>query len=98
MTIETSPRRELDDVTLARAQQGDAAAFQILVETYQDAVFALAWRFLGRDAQRAMVEDVAQDSFLGVYRSLPRFRVQGEARLSTWILTIAARAAIVRIQ
>jgi len=94
MTLEPARKRELDDVTLARAQQGDAAAFQVLVETYQDAVFALVRRFFGRDAQRAVVEDVAQDSFLGVYRSLPRFRADGEARLSTWILTIAARTAL----
>lgn len=94
VAIETGARRELDDLTLARAQQGDATAFQILVETYQDGVFALVWRFLGRNAQLAEVEDVAQDCFLGVYRSLPRFRPLGAARLSTWILTIATRAAL----
>ena len=92
--VAIDPRRELDDLTLARAQQGDAIAFQQLVETYQDAVFALVWRFLGRHAQQAIVEDVAQIAFLGVYRGLSRFRAHGAARLSTWILTIAARTAM----
>lgn len=91
--IERSEARELDDLTLARAQQGEAPAFQALVETYQGHVFALLWRFFGA-GHREVVEDVAQDSFLGVYRSLARFRRDGEARLSTWILTIAMRTAL----
>jgi RNA polymerase sigma-70 factor (ECF subfamily) len=93
-TTATTSRRELDDVTFARAQQGDDAAFRALVETYQHAVFALLWRVLGRAAQAAVVEDLAQITFLGVYRGLPRFRPRGAAKLSTWILTIAARTAL----
>jgi RNA polymerase sigma-70 factor (ECF subfamily) len=85
---------ELDDVTLARAQQADAGAFRSLVLQYQDAVFGLLWRFFGRSARADVVDDVAQDTFLAVYRSLPRFRPDGAARLSTWILTIATRMAI----
>lgn len=81
-------------MTLARAQRGDAAAFQVLVETYQDRVFALVWRMLGRRAGAALVEDVAQETFLAVYRALPRFVPEGPALLSTWILTIAGRTAL----
>jgi len=91
--VERTDARELDDLTLARAQQGEATAFQALVEIYQDAVFALLWRFFGA-GHREVVEDVAQESFLGVYRSLARFRPDGRARLSTWILTIATRTAL----
>jgi RNA polymerase sigma-70 factor, ECF subfamily len=86
-------RRELDDVTLSRARSGDPMAFQRLVETHQDAVFGLLGRFFGaRNA--ALVEDVAQTAFLGVYRALPRFDPAGPARLSTWILAIATRTAL----
>ena len=96
MTASTPLRRarELDDLTLARAQHGDAAAFRALVETYQDAVFALVWRLRGRHAAAAEIEDIAQTTFLGVYRALPRFRAAGPAKLSTWILTIATRAVL----
>jgi RNA polymerase sigma-70 factor (ECF subfamily) len=87
-------RDELDDMTLARAKHGDQAAFQQLVETYQDAVFRLLWRVLGYRARCELVEDLAQDSFIGVYRSLSRFSTEGPARLSTWILTIASRTAL----
>lgn len=87
------PATELDDVTLRRAMRGDADASRALVERYQDRVFALASRMLtGRG--RATTEDVAQDTFLAVFRQLPRFDLQGPAKLSTWILTIAARRAI----
>ena len=85
---------ELDDLTLARAQQGDTAAFRQLIEQYQHAVFALLWRFFGRRARTDIVDDVGQETFLAVYRSIGRFRADGTARLSTWILTIATRTAI----
>src|SRR5262249_41393020 len=85
---------ELDDLTLARVQKGDGDAFRVVIELYQDAVFALLWRFFGRGARPDLVEDVAQETFVGVYRSIARFRPDGPARLSTWILTIATRTAI----
>ena len=88
-----SGRGELDELTLRRAQRGDDSAFRTLVECYQDRVFALCSRLLhGRPA--ATVEDVAQDTFLQVFRSLAKFAPLGPARLSTWILTIATRRAI----
>jgi RNA polymerase sigma-70 factor (ECF subfamily) len=84
---------EIDDRTLRLAAAGDRDAARTLVETYQDRVFALASRMLaGRG--RATVEDAAQDTFLQVFRRLGAFRPGGPARLSTWILTIAARRSI----
>jgi RNA polymerase sigma-70 factor (ECF subfamily) len=84
---------EIDDRTLAAAVAGDRDASRALVETYQVRVFALASRMLaGRG--RATIEDVAQDTFLQVFRRLGGFRPGAPARLSTWILTIAARRAI----
>lgn len=88
----TSPT-ELDAPTLGRAVRGDAEASRALVELYQARVFALVSRMLaGRG--RATVEDAAQDTFLHVFRQLGAFDPGGPARLSTWILTIAARRAI----
>lgn len=86
-------RGELDDVTLARAQRGDRAAWRALVEHHQPAVFALLGRMLG-SGRRAQVEDLAQETFLAVFRQLAGFSPLGTARLSTWILTIASRRAI----
>ena len=84
---------EIDAATLRLAAAGDRGAARTLVETYQRRVFALASRMLaGRG--RATIEDAAQDTFLEVFRRLAGFRLDGSAKLSTWILTIAARRAI----
>lgn len=84
---------ELDAPTLARAIAGDEAAARVLVERYQARVFALVSRMLWRRG-RATIEDVAQDTFLRVFAHLARFDPRDEAKLSTWILTIASRRAI----
>jgi len=84
---------ELDEVTLRRAQRGDDDACRRLVECYQARVFALLWRMVGARLP-ALVEDLAQDTFLQVFQALPGFSALGKARLSTWILTIASRRAI----
>jgi RNA polymerase sigma-70 factor (ECF subfamily) len=89
-----SRRRELDELTLRRAQRGEPAALEAFVVTHQRAVFALLSRMLGR-AHR--VEDLAQETFLRAFRALPAFRSQeagGTARLSTWVLTIATHLAL----
>jgi RNA polymerase sigma-70 factor (ECF subfamily) len=87
-------RAELDQLTLARAQRGEAAAGRRLVERYQRPVFALLSRMLGPYGRRARVEDLAQETFLRVFRGLAGFRPDGRARLSTWVLTIATRLAL----
>jgi RNA polymerase sigma-70 factor (ECF subfamily) len=83
---------EIDEVTLARAQRGDRAAQGLLVDRYQRPVFSLLSRMVGRE--RALVEDLAQETFLRALRALPRFSPHGPARLSTWIVTIATRLAL----
>ena len=84
---------ELDAATLRDVVRGDRAAARVLVDLYQVRVFAMVSRMLaGRG--RATIEDVAQDTFLAVFRRLPGFDPAGTARLSTWILTIAARRSI----
>jgi RNA polymerase sigma-70 factor (ECF subfamily) len=87
-----APRAELDDVTLARAKRGDDDACRALVERYQRPVFAVLRRMLGGPPE--LVEDLAQETFLRVFRALPDFKVNGPAKLSSWILTIASRLAI----
>ncbi|TMQ18794.1 MAG: hypothetical protein E6J90_19340 [Deltaproteobacteria bacterium] len=96
MLVAPSPQTdgaEIDDRTLRLAAAGDRAASRVLVEMYQVRVFALVSRMLaGRG--RATIEDAAQDTFLQVFLRLGSFAPGGAARLSTWILTIAARRAI----
>jgi RNA polymerase sigma-70 factor (ECF subfamily) len=58
-------------------------------EEYAPRVYSLARRMLGNAAD---AEDVTQDVFLNVVRSLPSFR--GEAAFSTWLYRIAVNAAL----
>ncbi len=84
---------ELDELTMARAIRGDRGAFRRLVERYERPVFALLGRILcGR--HEALVEDLAQETFVRVFNGLQRFGEDGRLKLSAWIFTIAARLAI----
>jgi DNA-directed RNA polymerase specialized sigma24 family protein len=85
---------EIDELTLARARRGDDAACRAVFRHYQRAVYCLAWRMLGGRANPALVEDLTQETFLRVFKSLAGFASDGTARLSTWILTIATRLAL----
>ena len=52
------------DMTVARAQKGDAAAFEQLVNTYRDQVFRLALRMCGNETD---ADEAAQDAFLSAW-------------------------------
>jgi RNA polymerase sigma-70 factor (ECF subfamily) len=82
---------ELDRATLDRARALDPAALRAFVVRYERPVFALLSRMLGRGPH---VEDLAQETFLRAFRALPAFRLDGPARASTWLLTIATRLAL----
>src|SRR5688572_33097845 len=72
------PSTELDDATLRRAMRGERDATRRMVELYQDRVFALVSRMLsGRG--RATIEDIAQDTFLAVFRQLTQFDPRGRS-------------------
>ena len=83
----------LDELTLRRAQRGDERAWRDLIARFQQPVHALIWRLLAGRA-RHRVEDLVQETFVRVLRALPRFDPAGPAKLSTWMLTIAARRAL----
>src|SRR5690349_19061478 len=76
---------EIDELTLARARRGEDAACRAVFRHYHRAVYCLAWRMLGGRANPALVEDLTQETFLRVFKSLAGFTPDGSARLSTWI-------------
>ncbi|MCH9680008.1 MAG: sigma-70 family RNA polymerase sigma factor [Deltaproteobacteria bacterium] len=89
-----SVSRDVDVGTVVAAQRGERWAWRVVVGVHQRRVHALVWRMLASGGRRHLVEDVVQDAFLRVFSALPRFVPDGTARLSTWILSIATRAAI----
>jgi RNA polymerase sigma-70 factor (ECF subfamily) len=82
-----------DRLFIARLRARDERAFQELVGQYGDRVFGLVFRFVGN---RAEAEDVAQEVFVTVWKSIETFRA--ESRLSTWLFRIAANHAKNRIK
>ncbi len=88
------PATEVDDLTLARARNGDRAAFRAIVVRYQRPVFAVLSRMLAPSGRQAAVEDLAQETFIRLLRALPEFGRDGRSRLGSFVLTIAARLAI----
>ncbi len=80
-----------DDDLVARAREGDTAAFGELVVRHQAAVYRAALAATGSTAD---ADDVAQEAFLLAYRRLKSFR--GAASFKTWLLTIAWNQAINR--
>jgi RNA polymerase sigma-70 factor, ECF subfamily len=81
------------DELLNRARAGEAAAFAALVRRYQRTVFSIALRMLG-DRHRA--EDLAQEVFLQLYRSLDG--IGSDAHLAFWLRKVAVNRAIDRIR
>jgi RNA polymerase sigma-70 factor, ECF subfamily len=80
--------REIDRQLVARAQQGDRQAFNLLVVKYQRKLSRLLSRFI-RD--QAEVEDVTQEAFIKAYRALPAFR--GDSAFYTWLYRIGINTA-----
>lgn len=89
-----SPRDELDVTTIAAASRGEPWAARRLVECTQRSVHRYAWRMLGPRATRSTTAELVQEVYARVFRALPRYRTDGPARFTTWLLTIAHRTAI----
>ena len=80
---------DLDLVSRIRA--GDRQAMEALMRRHNRTLFRTARAILLDDAE---AEDAVQEAYLQAYRSLDGFR--GEAKLSTWLVRIAANQALMR--
>jgi RNA polymerase sigma factor (sigma-70 family) len=69
----------------AAADHQFRTAFEVLVRSYQRAVVGFCAHMLREWTVQA--EDIAQDVFLAIWKTLPQFR--HEARIRTWVFTIA---------
>ena len=77
-----------DNVLVERTQQGDQAAFGLLVEKYQHRLAKLVSRYIYDSAE---VEDVCQEALIKAYRAIGNFR--GESAFYTWLYRIAVNTA-----
>ncbi|RNC84932.1 MAG: RNA polymerase sigma factor [Winogradskyella sp.] len=72
---------------------GDHRAYGQLVDRYKDLVFTLSLRMM---KHREEAEEVAQDAFIKVYRSLNKFK--GDSKFSTWIYRVTYNTCLDRIK
>lgn len=72
---------------------GDTQSFSVLVDRYKDLVFTLALRMV---KHREEAEEVSQDTFIKVFRSLNRFK--GDSKFSTWIYRVAYNTCLDRLK
>jgi len=72
-----------DDQIINAIKNGNTQAFSILVDRYKDLVYTLAIRMI---KNREEAEEVAQDTFIKVFKSLDKFK--GDSKFSTWIYRV----------
>jgi RNA polymerase sigma-70 factor (ECF subfamily) len=82
-----------DATLMLRVKRGDRVAFAELVEKYKQPLFNFVFRTLRDEAES---EDVAQNTFLQVYKS--RDRYERTAKFSTWLFTIARNLCLNEIR
>ncbi len=79
---------DLDSLLVQRVLQGEVKAFDLIVRRYQSKVIAAIAKLV---KDRTECEDIAQEVFIRVYRSLATFR--GESSFYTWIYRISLNTA-----
>ncbi len=77
---------DLDPKVIARAQAGGEDACRTIIERLHRPVLATIYRFLGSRFQ-ADLEDIAQDIFLKLFRSIERFDPDRGVKFTTWTYT-----------
>jgi len=82
-----------DSYYISSILAGNISDFSILVDKYKDMVYTLAYRIVGN---REDAEELAQDVFVKVYRSLKNFR--GKSKFSTWLYSITYNASISKVR
>jgi RNA polymerase sigma-70 factor (ECF subfamily) len=78
---------------LARAKAGDETAFAALIRRHQNMVFSVALHML---RSRPAAEDLAQEVFLELYRSLDR--LESDAHVVSWLRRVAGHRCIDEIR
>jgi RNA polymerase sigma-70 factor (ECF subfamily) len=78
---------------MLRLQKGDENAFTEIVVSHERLVLNFAYRYLG-DERKA--EDVAQETFMRVFKARHKWRPQAAFR--TWLLTITTRLCLNEIR
>ena len=77
------------ETLIQRCLQGDQAAWDLVVRQHWRKVFNVAYKFVGRHDE---AEDLAQDIFLKVFKSLSTF--DRRANFQTWLISVSRNLCI----
>jgi len=84
---------ELERSLLRRLRDRDERAFRELIDAHRDRVFNITYRMLGN---RAEAEDVTQEVFISVFKTIESFRE--ESKFSTWLYRVTVNHCKNRIK
>jgi RNA polymerase sigma-70 factor (ECF subfamily) len=79
----------IDPVIVSKAARGDAKAHEIIYCAFAAPVYSVGLRFTRVPSH---AEDLTQETFIEVMRSIPKFR--GKAPVGIWIRRIAVSKAL----
>lgn len=75
-----------DSQIIRRVQGGDTEVFALLVSRYHRNLLNFIFRLVGDET---IVEDLGQEVFLNVFRTLPEFNLDREVPFAAWLFTVA---------
>jgi len=93
MPATTEPGVFDEAALVARAREGDTAAYNELVGRYERKIFRLAKHITQNDED---AEDVLQETFLKAFEHLPDF--QGQSKFYTWLVRIAVNESLMKLR
>lgn len=73
--------------------EGNSNVFSVLVDRYKDLVFSLALKMV---KNREEAEEVSQDTFVKVFKSLSQFK--GDSKFSTWLYKVTYNTCLDRLK
>ncbi len=85
----------IDDVAIQRAKTGDLSALERVYRAYEGMVYSMARRIC-KTAEDA--EDVMQETFFEICKSIGKFRGEGPGSMTAWIKRVAASKALMKIR
>jgi RNA polymerase sigma-70 factor (ECF subfamily) len=82
-----------DEALVERARAKDEAAFEELVNRYENKLYRLAMRFVRNETD---AQEILQDAFLSAWRNLPTF--EGRAQFGSWMYRVTVNAALMLLR
>ena len=79
----------MDELTLRRAQKGDAKAFEALITPYEGMIWRVCWHYTGHTED---ARDCAQEALIKAWRSIGAYRQ--DCALESWLYRICASVCL----